>query len=142
MKLTGFLVFLVMVGFVFLAISLASSDLNSQFPTNPINTSAYSGRYDATSSLNSSISAIQERFNVITDEDRGFFTRLGAGIVAIPYAVILFPKAVLTGLGALGDMITDFSLVIGIPPAAAYMLIFIATLFIIGLLIKFFQKDY
>lgn len=142
MKLTIFLVFIAVVGLVFAALTQMSTELNDKYPsTHQINVSKFDNEYNYINDLNESVGAIQERFNVITDEDKGFFTRLGAGIVAIPYAVILFPKAVLQGSSALGSMITNFGQIVFWTTVTIYMITFIAIIWVIGMLIKFFQKE-
>ena len=121
--------------------STTINELNDEYSNNPLNNSRFEGKYNYANTLNSSVSAIQEKFDIIADDDAGWFARLGAGIVAIPYAVMLIPKAILTGLGSANSMLVEVGEIVGVPREVIYIVTFLLVIFIIGMLIKFFQKN-
>lgn len=115
MKISTLVWFILIIGIVIFTITQASDDLNSQYSSNQINLSTMEGKFDYTSNINSSASKLKNSFDNIADPDTGFFSKIGSGIVAIPYAVILFPSLAFTAVAGLGSMATYSSDIIGIP---------------------------
>lgn len=142
MKISLMITFIIIVGIVFLGFTTMSNDLNTQYTNGTeINTSLWSGKYNYTNQVNNSISPLVEDFNNIADENSGWFTRLGSGIVAIPHAVVGVASLALTSLGSLGGIVSNAGNAIGIPPAVIYGFIVILTIMVLTGLLSFFQKS-
>jgi hypothetical protein len=105
MRLTEYLALVVIIGvFGWLMID-GANQLNYKFPANQINTSLLDG-YDYIDSINEKVNNSYENFQTLGREDVSWFQKIGAGIVAIPYAVITFPIMIATAVGALMTMVT------------------------------------
>ena len=83
-----------------------SGELNQIYSDNPIDTSNFSG-YDKIETIRNSTDDIYENFQTLGAEDKSWFQKIGAGIVAIPYAVIKMPIMVVVAIGALTEFITN-----------------------------------
>lgn len=140
MKASSLLIFLVIIGLVAFAFVSFGNELNSQYADNQINTSQIDGTLDYTGEINSSLNPLVDKFDKIADEDAGFFTKLGAGIVAIPYAIVLFPALIFKGVIYLNSVITLIGTALNIPAVIIYGIIVIALIWIISKLLEFFQK--
>ncbi len=140
MKLSVFISYILIVGMVFFTFALMVKDTNQAYDTN-INSSQWDEEYDFVNDLNSTVSPLEQKFKVIQDEDAGFFTKLTAGITALPYAVIIFPQVIFGSLEIGGTITMGFLTALAIP---AYLI----TAIILGILIwalfkllEFFQRS-
>jgi hypothetical protein len=105
MRLTEYLALVVIIGvFGWLMIN-GATQLNDKFIDNPINTTLLDG-YDKIDTINEKVNNSYQNFQTLGREDVSWFQKIGAGIVAIPYAVITFPIIIATAVGALMTMIT------------------------------------
>jgi len=106
MRATEILLVVVVIGvFAYLTIS-GSQQFDAIYPDNPINTTEFSG-YNQVEDIRSDADDIYKNFQTLGAEDTSWFQKIGAGIVAIPYAVIKMPLMVVTAVGALTAFITD-----------------------------------
>ncbi|MBA7490712.1 hypothetical protein ES702_01255 [subsurface metagenome] len=114
MKSSGYITIILMVGLCFAIVGSVVNDFEIQYPAIDVNTS-WSGKYDYTSGINESISGLKDKFDIIADEDEGWFSKLTAGISAIPKAIVIVPlvmfKTISYGLIILVEVGTE----IGIP---------------------------
>lgn len=143
MRFTTLIIFILILGGVFLGITVISDDLNTNSAvsgTEQINTSYWVGKYNYTNNINTSIGPVIEKFSVLEDEDKGFFSKLSEGIVAIPYAIIKFAGLVITSIGIMGTVTTTGLQQLKIPPAIIYVILAIITVFGIAKLLQFFNK--
>lgn len=140
MKISVMIIFIVLVGGLFYIFGTGVKELNTQYPEHQLNTSAWDSKYDASIKINNSIGKLTEKFNVITDEKQGFFTKIGAGITAIPYAIILVPATVLDAITTGGSMITGFFITLQLPSKIIFIGILVLTIFGIFKLVEFFQR--
>ena len=105
---------ILMVGLCFAIVGSVVNDFEVEYPDIDVNTS-WEGDYDYTSEINDSISGLKDKFDIIADEDEGWFSKLTAGISAIPKAIVVVPavmfKTVSYGLIILVEVGTK----IGVP---------------------------
>jgi len=141
MKLSTFVQFILLVGAVFFIFALIIGDVNDNYPEADINTSAWEDQYDYVSDLNSTIFPLEEKFRVIQDENKGFFTKLAAGISAIPYAVIIFPQVIFGSLEIGGEITTSFLYVLAIPSYIISIVIISILMWALFKLLEFFQRS-
>lgn len=140
MKLSSFVTFIVIVGAIFFCFSFMVNEANQKYPTANINSSKWSTQYDMSSRMNFTIWPIVQKFQVIQDEKQGFFTKLAAGIAAIPYAIIVIPAAIFNTVDMGNIMITSFLTALGIPLPLIIMAMIILVIWAVFKLSEFFQR--
>lgn len=128
MKIPEFIIFILVVSGIFFTFGMIVSETNSKFPNSTINASEWNESYDFATDLNSTLFPLEQKFKVLEDENEGFFTKLAAGISAIPYAVILLPRVLFNSIEIGGTISTGFLVALAIPG-------YIIMLFIIGILV-------
>jgi hypothetical protein len=140
MKLSVLVTFILLTSAVFFIFSQMVSESNDLYGSN-INSSEWDSKYDYVNDINGTISPLYQKFTVIQDETQGFFTKLAAGITAIPYAVIVFPQVIFGSLVVTGKISTGFLAALAIPG-------YIITLLLVGILtwalfklLEFFQRS-
>jgi hypothetical protein len=139
MRATEYLFFVVMVGVVFFLMIMGINNLNTAFPESQINISSLDGDYDKISSVQERANNSLENFKTLGDEDKSWFQKIGAGIVAIPYAVVTFPIMIIESVIIVQGMAV--SSLGGILPAT--ILLALLTFLIIEIVkrfLEFFQK--
>jgi hypothetical protein len=138
MRLTEYLALVVIIGvFGWLMID-GATQLNDKFQDNQINTTLLDG-YDKIDTINEKVNNSYQNFQTLGREDVSWFQKIGAGIVAIPYAVITFPIMIATAVGALMTMVTTG--LGGVVPAI--IILALSTFLLIEIvkrLLEFFQK--
>lgn len=140
MRATEYLIIVVMIGvFAYLAISGAEK-INTFYDTNSsINISSLSG-YDKLDLIRNSTDDIYQNFQKLGAEDTSWFQKLGAGIIAIPYAVIKLPLMVVTAITALSEFITK-----GLGDNVPYIIILSSIIFLLIYAVReflqFFQRS-
>ncbi len=139
MRATEYLVLVVIIGvFAWLTID-GATQLNQKFPDNQINTTNFTGSYDKIETINEKVNSTFNNFQKLGAEDTSWFQKIGAGIVAIPYAVINFPIIIALAVTALMSMVT--SALGGILPS---IIIFAIVTFLLIEIVKrfleFFQR--
>lgn len=142
MRAMEYLVLVVTIGlFIFLTMQGATEFNNMHVEgAKEINTSMFSEDYQQTEKIMTRVNESFDNFQKLGDEETSWFEKIGAGIVAIPYAVINFPIVVATAIMSLFHMITiTFG---GILPAS--VILAITTLILIEVVrrfMEFFQKS-
>jgi len=133
MKISTAITFLIIVSAVFAIYGLMVHEANNTYTGKiegftPINTGNWSssnngwngqdsntGQFDFLASINGTLGPLQEKFTQIKDPDLGFFTKLVAGISAIPYAIVLVPDVLFNALFLSGALITAFLTALSVP---------------------------
>ena len=139
MRVTELLLVVVVIGvFVYLTIS-GSQQFNEIYTDNPIDTSNFSG-YNKVESISNSANDIYKNFQTLGAEDTSWFQKLGAGIVAIPYAVIKMPGMVVNAIGALTSFIDD-GLGGKVPTQIIFASITILIILAVREFLQFFQRS-
>lgn len=104
MRATEYLLIVVMIG-VFMYLTIAGAgELNKIYTNNSINTTDLAG-YDKIETIRNSTDSIYQNFQKLGSEDTSWLQKIGAGIVAIPYAVVKMPIMVVVAIGALTEFI-------------------------------------
>lgn len=144
MKTSGILIIVVVIAAFLSMFSTFNTEINTKYTSNEtayVNDSSWATRFDQSDHINATIGKLKSNFDVITDPDKGFFTKVASGIVAIPYAVILFPLTIFDGATSLGSIFTgltsDFQVDSGIIAKGLILLIVI----VVVALIEFFQRS-
>jgi len=141
MKISSLIMYLLMVGVVFFSFALISTDINNYYPETAINSSEWDGEYDYVQRLNDSVNPLKEKYEVIEDEEQGWYTKLWAGISAIPYAVILFPRVLFSGLAIGSEAFSNFLYALAIPSYIILALLIGMMIWAMFKLLEFFQRS-
>jgi len=139
MRATDYLFLVVIIGLVVGIITLGAEDFNTMEAGNPIDIANLTSGYDETASINSEINDSLNAFKTLGDDDASWFSKIAAGIVAIPKAVIGFPLLILNGVGFLVSMISTSTKGI-VPPFVVYSLITLIMIMIFRRFMEFFQR--
>lgn len=155
MKISSMIIFLIIVSAVFAIFGMMVHEANQQYSTTipdyvPIDTSNWSdsgatgvaggGKYDFVTEINGTVGPLQEKWKLIKDPDQGFFSKIAAGLTAIPYAIMLVPDVLFSSIGMAGRVITSFLSVLSIPGwfiVAGCVMLLIWAVF---KLLEFFQR--
>lgn len=139
MRGTEYLFLVVILGvFIWLTVQ-GATELNDKFTANPIDVSNFTG-YEDFSKVTEQANSSFNKFQVLGDTDASWFQKIGAGIVAIPYAVIIFPIMVATAVYALSTMITN-GLGGWVPPIIIMAIITFLLIEIVRRFLEFFQRS-
>ena len=139
MKISTFITILLFVGVVFFVITLMVTEAEDKYGTD-INTTSWEGKYDYAESINESVDPLIGSIDDITNEDKGWLEKVGAGFTGIISAVTLLPALVWNSFAMGGGLITGVFSSIGLP---AYLIgVFIIALIVWGVfkLVEFFQR--
>jgi hypothetical protein len=140
MRGTEYLFLVVIIG-VFSWITIQGAvELNSNFPENQINTSGFSEDYEDIEKIQDISNQTLENFLILGKEDTAWYQKLGAGIVAIPYAVIAFPRMLAIAVTSLSSMVTT-SLGGILPSVILLAIITFLLVYIVRELLSFFQRS-
>jgi len=112
-KLATFVMSVLVVGLAFAMISSIVSDFENQYPDTEVDSNW--SEYDKSEQINNSVYGLKKDFDTIGDESEGWFTKLGAGISAIPQAVIAVPSVIFTTFSNGVNIMSDAAKEIGIP---------------------------
>lgn len=123
--------------FVFIVVS-GANEMNSIYPDNPINTSNFTSQYDKIQTIQDRANESYMNFQKLGSEDKSWFQKIGAGIVAIPYAVINYPIMVVTAIGAIIGMM--FSALGFLPSTILLAMITFLTIEAVKRFMEFFQR--
>lgn len=140
MKLSVFLATLLLVGAVFFVFATMIDESNSILGTD-INTSSWKNQYDYATNINATVAPIEAKLKVI-DQDESWFSKLTAGITAIPYAVITFVIGIFAGFSIGGAMATGFLTTLGVPAYIITVVIIMIVTWGIAKLIELLHRWY
>jgi len=140
MKLSGYVSVLLVVAVIFLMVGLIVEDMETQYPETSVNKSAWQGKYDYTTEINESVSDLKDKFDIIQDDEEGWFERVGAGIVVIPKVIIFVPQVLLASLTNAIKLVAGIGEELSIPPAVIYIGITALLVIIIFGLISFWYS--
>ncbi len=137
MRGSEYLILVVILGIVAIGMGMYVNDLNTVYPDNPIDGTTISQYNDFQAVANTANKSF-ENFRKLGD-DSNWFQKIGAGIVAIPYAVISFPIMIYEAVSALtkfmGGGLTGI-----IPAGIIFALIALLTIEVVRRLLEFFQR--
>ena len=139
MRATDYLFFVVIIGLIVGIITLGTEDFNKMDAGVEIDVENLTGDYDKVSEINTKVNSSLEAFQTLGDEDASWFSKVSAGIVAIPKAVIGFPIWLMSSLGILATMIANVLSGI-VPPFVTYALLSLMSIMILRRFMEFFQR--
>lgn len=115
MRSGSIITIVLMVGLVFAIFTSIMIDFQSQY-ANDIDNSSYTGFYndEYTNQINDSATDLQDALENIGSESN-FFTKIGAGVVAISKAILILPKIIILSLVNAGKIIIEAQNVFGLP---------------------------
>lgn len=138
MRGTEYLVLVVILGIVAISFGLYVNDLNTVYPDNHIDENTIS-QYNDFQNVANTANKTFDNFRKLGD-DTSWFQKIGAGIVAIPYAVISFPIMLYEAVSALtkfmGGGLTGI-----IPASIVFALVALLTIEVVRRLMEFFQRS-
>lgn len=140
MKLSTFIVTILVISGIFFVFAEMIRESNDQFPDNSINSSEWEDRYDYIDDVNETFSPIEIALKTIQDEDEGWFSKLTAGITAIPYALLIVPQAIFGSIVFGGSIIVGFFGVWGVPQKIITLALVMILIWAIFKLVEFFNK--
>jgi hypothetical protein len=138
MRGTEYVFLVIMIGIFSMVMSSFATDLNTVYTDTHIDTSNFS-QYNDFQDVTDHANKTFEKFKTLGNDEKSWFQKIGAGIVAIPYAVISFPIM----LGMAFITLTKFmggGLVGWIPASIIFAML--AMLIVEGVrrLLEFFQR--
>lgn len=139
MRATEYLFLVVMIGAFMGLTILGANELNKAFPNYQINTTDMAG-YDYSSTITNQANKTFNNFQKLGDTEISWFQKIGAGIVAIPYAVITFPIMVAEAVWALSTMINK-ALSGFVPSFIILAIISFLTIEVVRRFLEFFQRS-
>jgi hypothetical protein len=138
MRATEYLFLVIMIGLVSIVIMMGATDLNQVYTNTTIDTSNLS-QFNDFSKITDQANKTFDNFQKLGDDTK-WYQKIGAGIIAIPYAVISFPIMIAQAL----TILTKFMGVglIGIVPTSI-ILIMISLLLVevVKRMMEFFQRS-
>jgi hypothetical protein len=139
MKISTFIYILLFVGVIIFVMTSMVHESNDKFNTG-INTSLYEGKYDYASSINDNMTGFITSLDDISNPDKGWLAKIGAGFTGIISAVMLLPRLMWSSFTMSGALINGGLSSVGLPA-------YIISAFLIGLiiwgvfsLINFYQR--
>ena len=130
MKISSAVIFLLLVSAIFATYGLIVHESNQTYSSTipnyvPLDGSNWSngattgeaggGKFDFVDSINGTVGPLVDKFKLIKDPDQGFFSKIAAGLTAIPYAILLVPDVLWNTLLMAGTIVTAFFTVLNIP---------------------------
>lgn len=145
MKISELLIFVVLVGLIFLAFTTLAGTINNDYIVktggDKINTTLWDDKYNYTNKINDSVSPVLEKLQIVGDPEEGWFTRLANGLIAIPQGIISFVTLGVQSIGFTNTVLSSFAVAVNIPSAFVMGIIVIITTLIVIQLINFFNKS-
>lgn len=140
MRLTEYLFLVVIIG-VFAYMSLETSvQINDSYPNlDQINLTNLTENYDKIQDIQGDVNSTYENFRKLGDTDTAWYEKIGAGIVAIPYAVIKFPIMIATAITALTSML--FQSMGFLPDIVLLAMVTFLLIEVVKRFLEFFQRS-
>lgn len=154
MKISSFIMFLLLISTVFAVYGMMVKDANKTFATtmpefSPIVSSNWTssdqdtvggGPYDFIDSINGTVGPLMTKFAIIKNEEEGWFSKLTAGITAIPYTILLVPDVLISSISIAGAIVTGFFIALGIPGWFVILIGVIITIWAVFKLLEYYQR--
>jgi hypothetical protein len=138
MRGTEYMVLVVILGLVAITMGMYVNDLNTIYPTNQIDRSTVD-QFNDFNKVAETANKTFDKFRNI-DADSSWFQKIGAGIVAIPYAVISFPVMIYEAVSALTKFMGG-GLMGFIPAGILFALVALLVIMVVRELMSFFQRS-
>jgi len=131
---------ILMVGLVFAIVASILSDFETQYPNIIVNKS-WEEQYNYADEINESVISLKEKFDIIGDDDIGWFSKLTAGITAVPIAIITVPAVLFKTISYGITIVTSLGTEIGVPAFVTYFAIVAILIIIIFALVSFWHRS-
>jgi len=136
---TSIQIFLVIAAFMFI-FGLMSQESKDYYPDANINDTEWYGQYDYSSQINNSITPLKNSFEVIGDSEKGWWSKITSGIVAIPQAVIAFAGLTIGSFYYGGAMVTGTLTTLKVPIILIVIIIIMIVVWGIFKLVETYQR--
>jgi hypothetical protein len=136
MNISEFIMIILVLGGFFFIFGLMTQEAQDYYPEAGINDSEWYDKYDYVSDVNSSIYPLKESFDTISDENKGWFSKLTAGIAAIPAAVIAIPSLIFGSLSTGGSIISGTFTTLNIHP---YFIVLVGVMILVWAVFKLIE---
>jgi len=140
MKLSGFILIILVVGLSFALVASVISDFETQYPEVDVNTT-WEDDYDYTEEINESVYGIKTRFDIVGNEETGWFSKLTVGISAIPLAIIFIPVVIFKTMTYAIEILSNVAVDIGVPPFVIIFAIIALIVIILFGLVAFWHRS-
>ena len=140
MKISNFVMLLLIIAGVFFVYAEIMREANQEFEENYLNSSEWEDKYDYIDEVNATFSPIEQKLKVIQDEDSGWFSKLTAGITAIPYALLVVPQAFFGSMLFGSKILVGFFGAMNIPQKIVVLGLVMLLIWGIFKLINFYNK--
>jgi len=137
MRATEYVFLVIVIGIFAIVMGMFATDLDKVYTDTHIdnNFSQYNDFQDVANQANKTF----ENFKTLGNDEKSWFQKIGAGIVAIPYAVISFPimigMAIVTLTKFMGGGLVGF-----VPTAIIFALLAMLIVEIVKRMLEFFQR--
>ncbi len=138
MRATDYLILVVIIGMIASLVTMGTTEFNNMDAGEPINLENLT-QYDDVASINNKVNESLEVFQKLGDDDASWFSKVSAGIVAIPKVVIGFPILIMSGVASFTGMVSGASNGL-VPPFVTYGIITIIMIIILRRFMEFFQR--
>jgi hypothetical protein len=139
MRATEYLFLVVMIGVFSWLVWSGVGELNTSFEENQINITGLEGDYNKIENIQQKANESIENFKTLGNTEKSWFQKIGAGIIAIPYAVISFPIMIIESIVILQKMAVD-SLGGVVPAIVLLAILTFITVEVVKRFLEFFQR--
>ena len=130
MKISDYIIIVLLIGMSFTAFAMIITDFETQYPDVEINKTSWEGEYNYSDAINVSASSLKSDIDKIGDETGGW--QVFSAIVAIPKAVLNVVSILFLSIGFGLNIFSGILNSIGVPPfvsAVGTVIIIIVVLF-------------
>jgi len=114
MKLSGYILIILMIGLCFAIVGSIVSDFETQYPEVDVN-SSWQDEYNYQETIGQNNTLLQRAVTKMSDEDTGWILKALIGVAAIPIAMITAIGILFSSMGRGINLLTDVSNEIGVP---------------------------
>jgi len=139
MKIGTFVMMILVIGLVFSVIGSIVGDFQTQYTNSTVNTD-WAEDYDYSKEINSSVSNLKIQLEKLDDENVGWFEKLGAGITAIPFAVIAAVDVILESASFGINIVADLGAEFGVPSSVIFFGVTALIIAVVFMLISFWRR--
>lgn len=141
MKLSGFIMVVLIIGLAFAIIGSIVGDMEQAYPEIDVNTSWETG-YNYTGDIEAAINPLKTQFEILGDEEEAWFPKkLVAIVAAIPAAIISIPAVIIVTMAHGVSIMSKAGSEVGIPPFVISIGIVALTIIIIFAIASFWHRS-
>jgi hypothetical protein len=140
MKISTMIGIFVIIGMLLATFALMTQEAKTYHPSANISDSDWAGKYDYVDDVNRTVAPLKATFEQIEDENTGWFTKITAGIVAIPRAVIAFVSVALSSIIMGGALVTGTLSTFGLPAYFIFGICVVMFIWLMAKLIEIYQR--